>query len=1358
MWKRAGAKFVGLGAVCTAFAGCGGGDTSSQQASAPSEAVSEQIQPLQQTIDQPIFSGPASTLAGDGQPGFVDSANPLQGRFNDPAGVAVAATGPNAGTIYIADWGNNSIRRIKPDGTLDTFIKGKPNLIVNPRGEKPLDGSAAAGWTSTTFTSRSDAYAFDGSSYLWGGPVKSATATQMVDFATVGAGSQNVHFSAVVRASDRVAIKGEYLTADLAVTLATFDSGWMTTTQWKTFVDERLVSSTAKKLRITLSTGLTQGTEANGYVDALQFRLMPKLSDGDRGLTAPTAVAVKANGDVIIGGEGVTIASADGSTLTPLSVAGGYIAPNRVSSISIVPDDGYVYFADPTSNLLHVRSANGFGYYANVGGAVNDEPMAVAAQSKNATTHRVWVAYRHEAKLYLSECPKRENQNAVTSACTGVTTYGSSSASLTDDTDGTAGGERLGYINGLLFGPFGDLLISEESNHAIRRASGAFTRTLAGNGSPGLVNGLWMNASFWSPSGLALQGGDVFVADRRNNVIRKISCGATSLCAGANGPTCDTLPVDDHVECTTDTCEVLAIRHAPKAAGELCLDGNLCNGSETCTAAGICQAGTPPTLDDSKACSADSCDPVSGVAHTPLPSGTPCSGTDPCRALSACNGSSLDCPAGALLSTNDFNDCTVDSCGVTGVIHTPKAASTACKVSAASAANDGTCDAGGGCVPANVGSLNPGTVDRTVATPTSDLFDDFLASNGGGQTGSTACVNDAAHPACAFVPTHMALIRGTVADVSGTGIAGATITVVGHPEFGQTLTLANGEYFLVVNGGSPLTVRASKTGLLRSDRRVSPAWGGTDLSQDIVLVAFDTKASAVALGSSGLASSVLVSGTQTPANYNGDTSNARTAAVYFPQNVKAYANGAQITNGVKFRVTEYTAGGLGRTRMPADIAANTMYTYASEFTLEDAATGAVYDNVTFPESGPPVFAYVDNFLGLSSCANKASVLADCRGDIVPVGYYDRQATTWQPMKSGQVINIDAVTGGVATVSGVDPAQVTLDERTRLGAAYAAGTKLWRLPIAHFSPLDFNLGIGPPGCENQSGTTVCPGSVQAQATGGDDGPACGSCAKTGSIIDVERQVLRETFPVVGTPFSLNYSSENSLGYAWSKTLGVDLDSFPKHSKFRQFVIDFKVAGKRVAYGGIGPISGAYPSWVFPKSYQTSWDGRDQDGRAVQGAITATLDVGAMYTAEPLRVQTFGSGSGPVTGLPNEIGALRTDPTITLWSRRTKQLQVWDASALGFGGWTLNAHHAYDPSGGVIYMGDGTHRKVDAVGGGVLLLVAGAPVAPAWSPDGTAATTAAFKTIQSLAVNRDGEVFAAIPSDSVVRKIISSTLGS
>ena len=58
------------------------------------------------------------TLAGDGAPGFSDAASPVQATFADPFGVAVAPDG----AIYISDAGdNNRIRKITPDGRVETF-------------------------------------------------------------------------------------------------------------------------------------------------------------------------------------------------------------------------------------------------------------------------------------------------------------------------------------------------------------------------------------------------------------------------------------------------------------------------------------------------------------------------------------------------------------------------------------------------------------------------------------------------------------------------------------------------------------------------------------------------------------------------------------------------------------------------------------------------------------------------------------------------------------------------------------------------------------------------------------------------------------------------------------------------------------------------------------------------------------------------------------------------------------------------------------------------------------------------------------------------------------------------------------
>lgn len=73
--------------------------------------------PLETTPD---WRASVTTIAGDGSPGFADGAAP-QARFADPFGIAV----DKRGNIYVADAGaSNRIRRISPDGMVSTLAGG----------------------------------------------------------------------------------------------------------------------------------------------------------------------------------------------------------------------------------------------------------------------------------------------------------------------------------------------------------------------------------------------------------------------------------------------------------------------------------------------------------------------------------------------------------------------------------------------------------------------------------------------------------------------------------------------------------------------------------------------------------------------------------------------------------------------------------------------------------------------------------------------------------------------------------------------------------------------------------------------------------------------------------------------------------------------------------------------------------------------------------------------------------------------------------------------------------------------------------------------------------------------------------
>lgn len=69
-----------------------------------------------QCIRKISSEGIVSTLAGNGVAGFADGAG-AEAQFANPTGVAVDATG----NVYVADRDNNCIRKISPSGTVSTF-------------------------------------------------------------------------------------------------------------------------------------------------------------------------------------------------------------------------------------------------------------------------------------------------------------------------------------------------------------------------------------------------------------------------------------------------------------------------------------------------------------------------------------------------------------------------------------------------------------------------------------------------------------------------------------------------------------------------------------------------------------------------------------------------------------------------------------------------------------------------------------------------------------------------------------------------------------------------------------------------------------------------------------------------------------------------------------------------------------------------------------------------------------------------------------------------------------------------------------------------------------------------------------
>ena len=134
--------------------------------------------------------------------------------------------------------------------------------------------------------------------------------------------------------------------------------------------------------------------------------------------------------------------------------------------------------------------------------------------------------------------------------------------------------------------------------------------------------------------------------------------------------------------------------------------------------------------------------------------------------------------------------------------------------------------------------------------------------------------------------------------------------------------------------------------------------------------------------------------------------------------------------------------------MPGSLPANSGYTYAAEFSVDEALKAGA-TQVDFDQ---PLINYTENFIG-------APV-----GSPVPTGYYDREDAKWKAAKNGRVIKVLDATGNVDT-DGDGKADtglgITAAERARLAQLYTPGQELWRVEITHFTPWDHNWPYGPP---------------------------------------------------------------------------------------------------------------------------------------------------------------------------------------------------------------------------------------------------------------------------------------------------------
>ncbi len=497
------------------------------------------------TIRKVKIDGSVSTLAGAaGYSGSSDGSGSVA-KFNGPMGIVSDA----AGNVYIADTGNNTIRKITTDGVVTTFAG-------TPGASGKLDGAGAA----ATFN-RPQGIAVDAAGNLYVADTgndkirkisPSGVVTTLWFFAGFNIPLANTPQGIAVDAA------GNLYVSDVlygCVSMPIVGLSCTTTNATIRKIDTRgIVSILAGKQGATGSvdgtgTGASFGDPAGINLDALgNLYVADRANNTIRKITPAGVVTTLAGSAGSFGKDGR--GNTDGT-----GTAASFYRPQGVATDTA----GNVYAADTGNNAIRKITAEGvtttivgmLARFYDLSGVASDASgnLFVVDQTfnkifkvdaaKNVTTLANLpygatndIVSDADGNHYVTDRLNRTIQKITPD---GVVSVFAGTAGGVGILDGTGAAAKFSSPAGITIDVAGNLYVTDMS--AIRKItpSGVVT-TLAGSGVVGDADGTGSAAQFLSPTGIAIDAtGNLYVADTGNNKIRKITTGGVvTTFAGTN--------------------------------------------------------------------------------------------------------------------------------------------------------------------------------------------------------------------------------------------------------------------------------------------------------------------------------------------------------------------------------------------------------------------------------------------------------------------------------------------------------------------------------------------------------------------------------------------------------------------------------------------------------------------------------------------------------------------------------------------------------------------------------------------------------------------------------------------------------
>jgi uncharacterized protein (TIGR03437 family) len=403
--------------------------------------------------------GIIETVAGDGRPGFSgDGGAASRAQLSFPYGIAV----DSAGSLYIADLGNARIRKVTAEGLITTVAGGSDGGTLRLQQPRNVAVDAQGGVYISDF----------GAHRVYrlapGGGLEIIAGTGDAGFG--GDGGPAVSAALKNPAGVALGIRGELYIAD----------------------------SGNKRIRV-----VTRGQIETVGVDGMPAYVYPIP------LYGPTGVAVMANGGLLV---------SDGVQTLRLNPPGGGVTNLKIASRDAAPD--LAGNAVVVSGVAAMRvTAAGTTLVAGGRTGVADGGAATATPLRRPSA----VALDTSGNLYIAETQAHRVRKVAPDG-TVTTIAGTGERGFSGD-GGTAVSAKLDSPAGIAVGALGDIFIADTANHRVRKITGGIITTYAGTETAGFAgdDGPAVHAQLGSPSGLAADAnGNLYVADTANHKVRVI--------------------------------------------------------------------------------------------------------------------------------------------------------------------------------------------------------------------------------------------------------------------------------------------------------------------------------------------------------------------------------------------------------------------------------------------------------------------------------------------------------------------------------------------------------------------------------------------------------------------------------------------------------------------------------------------------------------------------------------------------------------------------------------------------------------------------------------------------------------------